>query len=196
VQAPDADADLRFLRVFGVERPPATWVASNRGLHRLIRRHHRQLGEAAAVAAAIRRALTAIFPLLDSVSRVTCPECPDPCCVVTTVWFDFIDLLFLHLIAVPLPPAPLANRLSDPCRYLSPHGCRLTRLVRPWGCLQYTCPTQRSHLRRQSPPAEAPFDEAIAKIKKLRYQLESEFERIVVSRPLGPLATAVGQTAR
>ena len=179
MQAPSgmSSSDLRFLRCAGLDEPPGKWVATNRELGGLIRRHGRGLQPAAAVAAGIRAELEAIFPLIDAVCQRTCPWCPDPCCIVTRVWYDFIDLLFLHLIEAPLPPGPLAYRLEDPCRYLASRGCRLPRLIRPWGCTQYTCPVQYTSLRHFDPAAEKKLDGALGRVRESRYQLEAEFQR-------------------
>lgn len=172
--------DLQFHRIVGLNGPSQTWVVSNRALNRLIRRRFRHLKPAREVAARIRQELETIFPLLDTVCRRTCPWCPDPCCIVTKVWYDFIDLIFLHLIELPLPPGPLAARLEDPCHYLSPRGCRLPRLIRPWGCIQYTCPAQWNNLHHHSADDEKQLDLAFNRIREKRYQLEMEFQRGVV----------------
>jgi hypothetical protein len=180
---------LCFQRVPGVPAPPTVWMQSNRLLGRLTQRHRQCLVEARRTALNIRTELEALFPLIDMVSGTTCP-CPDPCCVVTKVWYDFIDLLFFHLISVPLPPGPLADRLEDPCRYLSPSGCRLPRLIRPWGCLQYTCPIQRRYLRERYTQGEINLDLAMGRVRMLRYQLEEDFQRAVVPHRPHPDVTS------
>lgn len=172
---------LRFQQVPGVPTSPRAWVTSNQALGCFIRRHRHRLDEAGRTAGKLRRELTALFPLIDKVSRSTCPRCPNACCIVNTVWYDFIDLLFFHLISIPLPPAPLADRLEDPCRYLSPRGCRLPRLIRPWGCLQYTCPTQKNYLREHYRLEAFGLDPGLNRIRTFRYRLEDQFQRAVTS---------------
>jgi hypothetical protein len=151
-------------------------------LDRLICYHRKDIKPATRIATTIHHELEAIFPLLDKICRRTCPWCPDPCCIVTKVWYDFIDLVFLHLIEVPLPPGPLAYQLEEPCRYLSTGGCTLPRLIRPWGCIQYICPTQRKNVHRRKPDDEARLDLALKKIREKRYQLETQFQRAMVCR--------------
>jgi hypothetical protein len=172
---------LCFQKIPGVSAPPRIWVNSNQVLDRFIRHHRNHLEEAGGTALRLCKELTALFPLIEKVSRATCPRCEDPCCIVTKVWYDFIDLLFFHLISAPLPPRPLADRLEDPCQYLSPRGCRLSRLIRPWGCLQYTCPSQKRFLRERHPQAEQGLDLALGRIRTLRYRLEDQFQRAVTS---------------
>ena len=175
-------SDLQFHRIPGMDGPPEAWVSSNQELDRLISYHREDIKPAARIATVIHHELEAIFPLLDKVCRRTCPWCPDPCCIVTKVWYDFIDLVFLHLIEVPLPPGPLAYQLEEPCRYLSPRGCKLPRLIRPWGCIQYICPTQRRNLHRRKPDDEAKLDLTLDKIRNKRYQLETAFQHAMVCR--------------
>jgi hypothetical protein len=186
-QSDPAGFPLCFQSIPGVSASPTTWVNSNQTLGRFIQ--GQRLNAARKTASQIHNELTALFPLIDRVSRATCP-CADACCLVTKVWFDFIDLLFFHLISVPLPPAPLADRLEDPCRYLSPKGCRLPRLIRPWGCLQYTCPIQRRYLCKHHPQDEARLDLTLEHIRTLRYRLEDEIKRAVTS----PSVSAISPT--
>ncbi len=175
-------ADLQFHQIPDVDGPSETWVSSNQVLDRLICYHHKDIKPATRIATAINHELETIFPLLDKICRRTCPWCPDPCCIVTKVWYDFIDLVFLHLIEVPLPPGPMAYQLEEPCRYLSSRGCKLPRLIRPWGCIQYICPTQRKNVHRHKPDDEAKIDLALNKIRDKRYQLENQFQRAMVCR--------------
>jgi hypothetical protein len=176
------DPALRFQRIPGVDPASGSWEASHQVLSRLIWRDRRKLAHAVAVARTIRRELEHLLPVIEALSRATCPGCPDPCCRVTKGCYDFTDLLFLHLIAVPLPPAPVADTITAPCRYLSSRGCLLSRLIRPWGCLQYTCPTQRRYMRLYCPLAGAYLDRGFHKIKAYRHQLAAEFERSVVAQ--------------
>ena len=173
-------SDFQFHRIPGMDEPSATWITSNQVLDGLISHHSQYIKPATRIATLIRQELEAIFPLLDTICLRTCPWCPDPCCIVTKVWYDFIDLVFLHLIEVSLPPGPLASKLEDPCRYLSSWGCQLPRLIRPWGCIQYICSTQRKNLHRWKPGDEAQLDLVFNKIKDRRYQLETEFQRAMV----------------
>lgn len=124
----------------------SNWQASNQLLSDWISDRHRRLTEATLVARSIRDRLTAVFPLMADLCRNTCPWCPEPCCIVTRVWFDFRDVLLFHLTATPIPPGPMRRDKLATCRYLTPRGCALLRLQRPWACTQYICATQRRRL--------------------------------------------------
>ena len=96
-----------------------TWKTANRTLEYLIRRHGPNLIRAVGLARDIQVRLEWIFLLLDDLCTVTCPWCPDPCCLTAKVWMDFKDLLFLHLNGHRLPPAVLRGHLDRYSEQLS-----------------------------------------------------------------------------
>jgi hypothetical protein len=110
---------------------------------------------------------------------VTCPWCPDHCCLTAKVWFDFKDLLFLHLNGHQIPPAQLLSNLKETCAYWRPNGCKLPRIARPWVCTWYLCPTQTANLLQKPKSVRHNFSRAIQDIKTARKKMESEFIRIV-----------------
>jgi len=156
-----------------------TWKTVNRNLEYLIRRHGSKMNRAVALARDVQVRLESIFSLLDDLCAVTCPWCPDHCCLVAKVWTDFKDLLFLHLNGHQIPPAQLLSNLKETCSYWSPKGCILPRFVRPWVCTWYLCPTQKANLRQKSKSVQDNFSRAVQAIKTGRKEMESEFIRIV-----------------
>jgi hypothetical protein len=94
---------------------------------------------------------------------------------VAKVYFDFSDLLFLHLTHQPIPQDQLRHNRQDICRFLGPKGCTLSRIVRPWACTRYMCPPQMGVLRKRDPGTQAFFNDSILAIKVLRQDMESEF---------------------
>ena len=158
---------------------PTEWCESNLAIGHVVNLHHSKLKNAIGLAADIRERLERIFPLLDQFCSVTCRLCPDPCCIVATVWIDFRDLLFLHLSELPIPPAQLIQNLHQACRYLGYRGCRLPRLLRPWACTTYLCGAQWRNLRRQTETVQKNFDRDVANIKAQRLEMEAEFIRII-----------------
>ena len=156
-----------------------TWKVANQNLDYLIRRHARKMSRAIVLAREVQGQMKSIFLLLDDLCAVTCPWCPDPCCLTATAWIDFKDLLFLHLNGHQIPPAQLLGELSDTCRYLGPKGCMLPRVARPWVCTWYLCPTQKANLLRKPKSVQEKFIRAVQAIKTGRKEMESEFIRIV-----------------
>ena len=155
------------------------WKASNRSLGSWIECRWNELSQARKIAREIRRQLESIFPLLDEISEVTCPWCPDPCCIVNKVWIDFEDLLFLHLLDLPIPPAQLDTGDGQTCRYLSHRGCRLPRLIRPWACTLHMCPTQVRGLDRKRPSVRSKYHSTIQSIKNHRFDMVGAVNRTV-----------------
>ena len=149
-----------------------TWQQSNLALGRLIRNRRTELGKASALAALIHKRLTDLFPLLDNLCRSTCPWCPDPCCIVNKVWFDFQDLLFMHLCEHPIPPVQLRGEMNDACPYLNHRGCMLPRIIRPWACTRYICATQANHLSKKTKSSRETLETAFASIRIARMGME------------------------
>jgi hypothetical protein len=157
----------------------AAWDAANRNLDFLIRRNRVTLDPAVILAQKVQARLVSIFALMDDLCRVTCPWCPDPCCLAARVWIDFKDLLFLHIAGHPIPPEQLLSNFKESCRYWSPRGCTLPRISRPWVCTWHLCRTQKVNLRRKAPSVQEKFRHAVQRITAGRKALETEFIRIV-----------------
>lgn len=157
----------------------SAWRESNRALAHLVDRHRHRLDTAVAMAAAIRLRLESLFPVMEALCRQACRFCPEPCCIVATVWLDFRDLLFLHLGDLPLPGAQLIGTRHERCRYLGPRGCRLPRIIRPWACTVYLCPPHVRLLGRPPAAHRERVERTVAQIKALRREMETEFIRIV-----------------
>ena len=89
------------------------------------------------------------------------------------------DLIFLHLTRQqvhPHQPRPAPGRA---CAYLTPKGCRLPRLSRPWLCTWYICPAQTLRLSRES---RGTLEGKILEIKALRREMEAAYIRAVAGR--------------
>jgi hypothetical protein len=163
----------------GSAGPDRKWAESNRALSAWIAGKRPRLAEAVSVARSIRRHMESIFPLMSDIGAGTCPWCPEPCCIVTRVWFDFRDMLFFHLTETPLPPGPLHGKRQAVCRYLTGRGCMLPRVQRPWGCTQYLCLTQRRYLVKGNGRKRlADLEEAIRTIVALRMMMEESVTEI------------------
>ena len=158
------------------------WQASNRALGRLIARNRFRLANAIAIAKGIQCRLESVFPQLDKLVRRTCPWCPEPCCIVNKVWYDFADLLFLHLSRQLIPPAPLNADPWKACLYLSNKGCALPRMLRPWACTLYICPTQCKILSRHDRSGRMRIESMIQTIKVMRLDMEDAFVTTIAQK--------------
>jgi hypothetical protein len=150
------------------------WQESNCALSRLLTKHRRNLGRALAVAGEIRRAIDALAPWMAALGTRTCRFCPEPCCINNTVWIDFRDLLYLHLLEETIPACQAVSDPLDACPFLSPRGCRLPWRIRPWMCIQYLCPAQRAVLEKAGQPVSRALFEKIGRAGIYRIRLEAE----------------------
>ena len=157
-------------------------VHSVETLARLVAVHRRALGKAITMAVEIRRGIDELTPLMAALCNRTCRFCPEPCCIGNTVWIDFRDLLFLHLLESPIPACQATSNPQDACPFLSHHGCRLPPRIRPWMCIQYICPTQRTVLKRRGRPNSAALLAKIKRIEKKRIVMETEVVRRIKRR--------------
>jgi len=174
-------ADVIFFPIPPWSDRESPWKNSNRALGRLIAHHRNDLKAARSLAEAIRSQLMSLFGLMDDLCRNCCPWCPDPCCILNKVWFDFRDLLFFHLLELPIPPAQLNCGDRQACRYLSHHGCRIPRIIRPWACTRYICGTQTRHLARLNTAPGSRLHQTIETIGRLRIDLENSVHQVCVT---------------
>ncbi|MFC1813074.1 hypothetical protein ACFL03_10315 [Thermodesulfobacteriota bacterium] len=158
---------------------PEVWQEANQTMNHLIHLYGPALERAKGFAHGILDQLMPIFSRLDDLCAVTCPWCPDPCCLVAKVWVDFKDLLFLHLTDQTIPPVQLTQNLDKRCYYIGPRGCTLPRVMRPWICTRYLCPSQLAGLRKKPGSAHEFFDQAFQAVNVRRNKMETEFIRIV-----------------
>ena len=162
---------------------PAAWQAVMAALdHHLSLPHFRCRDEVRQKAGAISHLMARLDRPMDAVSRVTCAECGDPCCLRATLWFDFVDLLVMRSTCQPWPPGQPMAAVGARCRYLGPTGCRLPRIQRPWICTWYLCPRQTAHLETVWPSQREAITRLIAGVKQLRQALDNAFIDVAIGR--------------
>ena len=155
------------------------WNNANREVARMIRYYRNDLNRAFSLARKVQDSLESIFPILDDLCQITCPWCPNPCCLVATVWIDFKDLLFLHLRGLYIPSAQLLRNVDNVCSYSTSKGCMLPRISRPWICTWYLCPTQKANFYKKPYAMQTGFHLIVREIKAGRKEMEAEFIRVV-----------------
>ena len=160
-------------------RSSSAWQEANRSIDIHIHRYRAKLRPAVAIAREVRCRLSSNFPLLNDLCMATCRYCPEPCCLTASPWYDFRDLLFLHLNCLEIPRSQPIQDDTDTCRYLGPRGCGLSRTTRPWICTWYLCPTQVANLKKRNRRQWEPINQTVSEIKRGRRQLEVEFIRII-----------------
>lgn len=162
---------------------PALWRAVNDTMAVTIERYQVRLNELKDLAGQIRARIVALDHIMDSLCVQTCPDCRDNCCQRATVWYDFKDLVGLHLGPGAIPPGQLIGSVNQTCRYLSSTGCVLPRAQRPFVCTWFICHAQKEVLKQGVNSQRAFIENSLTAIKKGRNELEEKFVRIVASYP-------------
>jgi hypothetical protein len=158
-------------------RSVAAWQEANASIDFHLKRYYPQLKAAMQIARQTRERLESVFPLLDEICRQTCPWCPDPCCLTASPWYDFRDLVFLHLNGLAPPSGQAIDCLKATCRYASLRGCTLPRIARPWICTWYLCPVQSRRLRKAGNGRWEQLGGMLTEIKNSRRRMEDAFIR-------------------
>ena len=166
------------------------WQQSNCALKRVLNRHRPLLGKAVAAAATIRRGIDELIQTMEALRRRTCRFCPEPCCITNTVWFDFRDLLTMHLLDECLPSRQAATEPGEPCLFLGHHGCRLPWDMRPWMCVKYICPAQQTLMKKDGRPDPAALADGIVRIENQRFCMETEVQAQIRRRRKPPFSSA------
>lgn len=167
-----------------IESPPwgkvSDWKAANAGISHLARHYAGSNPELDLLVGQLKQTLASLFCDLDKLCKATCPDCTDSCCARAFVWFDFKDLIFIHLTGQPVPERQLMDKKQDICCYLGPDGCTLGRLSRPWICTWYVCPPQMAMVRKWPEKKQEGFNRSLNAIKAYRKKMEDLFIQMAV----------------
>lgn len=158
---------------------PNSWQAAQLSLHHHTARLCNIHGFLLPLAEDIEMRLHAVAVQMETLCAHTCTYCPDPCCLKASVWYDFRDLLSLHLFGKSLPMGQPISAYGDICQYFSHSGCSLPRSIRPWICTWYICPVQTMWLGKQPGDLSQRLELAVGQIKSQRAVLENKFIAMV-----------------
>ena len=151
------------------------WTQAQTALRRSLAANGTRMAPARRQAAAIAHDRGCLAALFEEVAAITCAVCATPCCLHAKVWFDFKDLLFLHLNRKPLPPHQLRRNLRGSCRYLESRGCHLPHQARPWICSWYICPDLQGAITRDVPGGWVLVDGLRERVKARRDAMEKAY---------------------
>ncbi len=107
---------------------------------------------------------------IENLCQKSCSTYLAVCCLHATVWFDLPDLLYFYLSNGTFPDRQIYRRTDGSCCRLSPSGCNLPRLQRPFICTWYICAGQKELIE--------PGMDIVARvntIKDLRKRLEQQY---------------------
>jgi hypothetical protein len=156
-----------------------SWQEANDALGLTIKRYQDQMGELKALARRIIERIEGLDALLNDICSKACPSCRDSCCRRARVWFDFKDLLIMHLGGNIILPGQLRGPHDSSCRYLSHTGCLLQRPQRPYVCTWYICSMLKEHLAQRAPSEREYLSNSLTAVQSARSDLENQFVRIV-----------------
>ncbi len=156
-----------------------SWQEANLSIDFHLKRYYPRLKPALQIARETRIRLESIFPLLGDLCMMTCPRCPDACCLSASPWYDLRDLIFLHFNRLSIPLFQTISDIKETCCYLSHKGCTLPRITRPWICTWYLCPAQTANVKDRSANQWPTLSRVLGDIKARRKQLEDEFIRVI-----------------
>jgi hypothetical protein len=157
----------------------STWQEANISIDFHINRYYHRLQPAMQIARDTLIGLESIFSCLDDLGQMTCPRCPDVCCLSASPWYDMRDLIFLHFNQLSIPRVQTIKNIKETCCYISHKGCTLPRIIRPWICTWYLCPAQTANTRKSKTGRWQPLNRVLEEIKILRKELEDEFIRVI-----------------
>ena len=155
------------------QRP--SWIAAHQSILFHLNQQPEGLESLNQLAGEIEKLLKDLAPRMEMLCAHTCVHCPDPCCLTASVWYDFRDLLSLHLMQKPIPMGQPISDYRGLCRFITGNGCSLPREIRPWICTWYLCPVQTRWLKKRPAAVGRQLLNSLEEIKNRRVALEQKF---------------------
>ena len=121
----------------------------------------------------ISRKIADISPFIQQATQKTCPACKDVCCISRHGYYNFEDLVYINALGLKPPPPDFERNDSDPCRFLTSHGCSIDRQFRPSGCNWYFCEALFDYM--EILPGYQEFDDSLTAIAELWVKMIEEF---------------------
>lgn len=113
-------------------------------------------------------ALTAEFDAVSSFierhTQAVCPNCEKVCCIDRHGTYEKEDIVFLSAIGELRHDVRPKEPDTEPCRFLSPVGCGLPRIRRPFRCTWYFCTALLDEMQGGNPREYRKF---IAELNRL-----------------------------
>lgn len=127
----------------------------------------------AMLALGIREGLLWADDIMNRYCAITCDECHSPCCNANGIYYDRADLLYLLALDADLPAGQTREKSGDACRYLTPEGCLLPRMCRPFICTWYLCEPQMTFFQSEPTRFQREFTAIMQTIRRCRLQINA-----------------------
>jgi hypothetical protein len=135
-------------------------------------------GSVQSLARQISEAVQWLDSIMTKYCGITCPGCNDPCCSANAIFYNQTDMLSLLVMGINLPPGQTRTHPFQPCRYLTPNGCCLQRIARPYVCVWFLCEAQMDLFRDETGSTQRHFIKSLESIRMNRLRIESLYEKL------------------
>lgn len=152
----------------------ALWKEANNSFGHIVRHFPYRIEKATFHARMIRDIITALSPVMDELCSI-CHSCASPCCTHATIWYDFRDLLYLHLTGASIPGCQIVKEPGMSCPLFEKTGCTIHRVFRPFICTWYICPGQNAFIHKRYPEKKQKIQNMLFLLKKHRKEMENKF---------------------
>lgn len=112
-----------------------------------------------------------ISSFIERHTSALCPSCENVCCIDRHGSYGQDDRLFLMALGEGPPEDEARERETDPCRFLTPRGCRLPRWRRPFRCTWYFCSLLIEAMPGENPRQYREFITALNRLIALRQEV-------------------------
>ena len=153
-----------------------SWQAVNQSLFKLVNDPAlKGMENLKASAMAMAEEMNKLDKLMENLCQRTCPDCLGVCCLAKNIYYDFSDLLYIHLSQDKAPRRQTRKGLDEPCCYLTPRGCSIPRNRRPFICSWFICSDQEEIISRMLWGKERGLIKSLDKLLVMHRDLEKDF---------------------
>lgn len=122
-----------------------------------------------------------IDPFMQQSTAEVCPHCEKVCCMNRHGYYDYEDVIYIYALGMKPPAYKKDIHDTDPCQFMSEHGCTLERSLRPNRCNWYFCNPLISHMENGHAKSYREFIDSYNDAIDKRKEMLEEFFRTLKS---------------
>lgn len=130
------------------------------------------------IARLIKAKIEGIDQFIQENTSKVCPFCKKKCCINRHGYYDNLDILYIMALGMEPPAYRQGLSDTDPCQFLSEHGCVKERYLRPFRCNWYFCEALLNHMEQGPVRPYREFIRVFNEILDLRSELLNEFVKL------------------